>query len=66
MWCAYGNINHQYNVSPFHLHAHLYVGNFTKWFALVSTAYEVVRDCRKFEKHWSMVLRDYVLVQEIV
>jgi hypothetical protein len=27
--CGYGNFNHQYNVSPIHMHALLYVQKFT-------------------------------------
>jgi hypothetical protein len=53
---SYGNFNHRYHVSSIHLRAFLGVWNFTKygWSACEPTAYEVVRDCRKFEKHWSL------------
>jgi hypothetical protein len=34
-----------------HLHALFGVGSFTTMSACAPTAYEVIRDCQKFEKH---------------
>jgi hypothetical protein len=46
-----GNFNHRYNVSPIHLHVLLGVWSCTKVVHVCSESHEVVRDCRKFEKH---------------
>jgi hypothetical protein len=52
--CGYGNFNHRYNVSPTHLPTLLGVGGILgRYTACTTTAYEVARDCREFERHCS-------------
>jgi hypothetical protein len=46
--CCYGNFKHRYNVSPFHFCAR---GILLRWSTCARTAYDVVRNCRNFEKH---------------
>jgi hypothetical protein len=49
---GYDNFNHRYNVSPIHLHTFWQWGTLRSLSTCAPIACEVVRDCRKFEKHW--------------
>jgi hypothetical protein len=53
--CDYGNHEHRFYVSPVHWHTLWVWVILRRWSAWAPIANTAVRDCQKFEKHWTRV-----------